>query len=97
MAQNESFVGVAGLAQIEKHLEEVPVSSPLSILSNENWNPYNQYMMNKNPTQVVGFENPVPAVPEVLCIDLPTGFDASEFSKPSRNKKPLKLCIPPIS
>lgn len=44
-------------------------------------------MLNKDgsPISVSGDTTSMPAVPEVLCIDLPTGFDASEFNKPTTN------------
>ena len=77
-----------GLAEIEQLIKDIPPSPSLTILSHESWNPYSQYAFNKDGSIMIDSVKPlsVPSVPEVLCINLPTGFDVSELSKPSINK-----------
>ncbi|KAL7509664.1 hypothetical protein ACHAXN_006668 [Cyclotella atomus] len=73
-----------GLIAIEHFLKDLPVSPPSSILSRgENWSPYRQYYFGKDGSTFAVNREPLSVeVPEVLCIDLPTGFDARELSKP---------------
>lgn len=72
------------LIAIEHFLKDLPVSPPSSILSRgENWSPYRQYYFGKDGSTFAVNREPLSVeVPEVLCIDLPTGFDARELSKP---------------
>ena len=73
----------------------LPKSPAISILSAENWNPHSQYMFNEDGSPIIEFVemHSTSSIPEVLCIDLPTGFDASEFSRqPIGNKNDVSIC-----
>ena len=90
MQSDKSFVKSAeGLSAIENFLKGLPKSPTVCIRSAENWNPHSQYLFNEDGSSIVdGVEkHSTPSIPEVLCIDLPIGFDASEFSRQSRDNK----------
>ena len=80
-----------GLAKMKSFLIGLPVSAPIAILSHDKWYPYSHYIFNVDGTPMIESCEPVSStapVPDVLCIDLPTGFDASEFNKPSNRQLP---------
>lgn len=77
------------LAKMIRFLAGLPMSAPMAILSHDRWYPYSHYTFNIDGTPMIESCEPVsstPSVPDVLCIDLPTGFDASEFSKPANGQ-----------
>jgi hypothetical protein len=74
-------------------------------LSSEKWHPFSHYVFNSDGTPIVDSFKSVsqaPLVPDVLCIDLPTGFDASKFSKSTTkhtilepsHQKPTVVALP---
>jgi hypothetical protein len=76
------------LKRVEQFLIALPASPSISVLSRTSWNPYSQYLFSKDGLPLLDSNEPLSAqtsVPEVLCIDLPTGFDVSEFNKPPSN------------
>lgn len=85
---DESFTHSAqGLAKIKSFLKGLPVSPPIAILSHDKWYPYSHYIFSSDGTPMVECcapVSPTPSVPDVLCINLPTGFDASEFNNSNK-------------
>lgn len=76
------------LATMKQYFEGLPRSAPLTILSDEKWYPYSQYEFRRDGSPYAESAECVstkPAVPEVLSIDLPTGFEASNLS-PSKQQ-----------
>eukprot|EP00804_Cyclotella_cryptica_P019691 CCRYP_016455-RB/>CCRYP_016455-RB protein AED:0.00 eAED:0.00 QI:135/1/1/1/1/1/2/500/384 len=83
-----------GLANIKSFVMNLSMSHPITILSHDKWHPYSHYIFNRDGTPMVDScetVSPNPSVPDVLCIDLPTGFDASEFSKSSKRESPCPI------
>jgi hypothetical protein len=59
-----------------------PPSRPLTILSDEKWYPYSHYQFKRDGSPYAEFvkRSKTRSVPEMLSIELPTGFDASNLS-----------------
>ena len=71
------------LINMKKYFKDLPLSPPLTILSDEKWYPYSQYEFHRDGSSYADSaerKSIDKTVPEVLSIDLPTGFDASHFS-----------------
>jgi hypothetical protein len=82
------------LAKLKKFYEDLPRSPPSTVLCNEKWFPYSQYEFNRDGSPYVPFIERVSttSVPEVLLIDLPTGFEARDSSSSSsRPSSPLPV------
>ncbi|KAL9180224.1 hypothetical protein ACHAXT_008194 [Thalassiosira profunda] len=77
------------LAKMKQYFEDLPRSPPVTILSDEKWYPYSQYEFRNNgsPYAESAERATTPSVPEVLSIDLPTGFEASNLSPSSESKQ----------
>ena len=77
------------LTKTKKFFEDLPRSPPLTILSDEKWYPYSQYEFHRDGSPYAESVERVttPSVPEVLSIDLPTGFEASNLSPSSKPKQ----------
>lgn len=73
------------LTTIKKLFNNLPRSPPLTILSDEKWYPYSQYEFHRDGSPYADSVERVttPSVPEVLSINLPTGFEASNLSPSS--------------
>ena len=71
------------LAKMKEFFANQPRSVPLAILSDDKWYPYSQYEFNKDGSSYSDSVERVtaPVVPEVMNINLPTGFDISESTK----------------
>jgi len=71
------------LAKMKEYFANQPRSAPLAILSDDKWYPYSQYEFNKDGSPYADSVERVttPVVPEVMDINLPTGFDISESTK----------------
>ena len=71
------------LAKMKEYFANQPRSAPLAILSDDKWYPYSQYEFNKDGSPYADSVERVtaPVVPEVMNINLPTGFDISESTK----------------
>lgn len=94
--EKECYQSEKELTKIKEFLKGLPRSPPVSILSDEKWYPYSQYVFHSDGTLFTDSVERVaaPTVPDVLSIDLPTGFD---FSKPSKQKSstpPQQKAIP---
>ena len=78
------------LAKIKEFFRGLPRSLPLTILSDEKWFPYSHYEFHWDGSPRAEFveRSMTPAVPEMLSIVLPTGFDASHFSGGSITSAP---------
>ncbi|KAL3764703.1 hypothetical protein ACHAWU_001533 [Discostella pseudostelligera] len=78
------------LAALKKFYENLPISPPSTVLSKEKWYPYSQYEFNRDgspyapPVELV----PSSTVPEVLSIELPTGFEARTNLSSSSTSRP---------
>ena len=71
------------LINMKKYFKDLPRSPPLTILSDEKWYPYSQFGFHRDGSSYAHSaerKSIDKTVPEVLSIDLPTGFDASHFS-----------------
>ena len=72
------------MEKITQYIQPLPTSPPSTILSDEKWYPYSQYVFHHDGTLYTEKTNlmgiATPSVPEVLSIELPTGFDARAFS-----------------
>ena len=75
------------LAMLKKFYDKLPISPPSTVLSKEKWFPYSQYEFNRDGSSYA------PSVPEVLSIELPTGFEAGDYlsSASSRPAQPLSI------
>lgn len=82
--KNQSYKSEKEINDIAHFIQSLPKSPPSTILSEEKWYPYSQYVFHNDGTpytETVNLMGAVtPTVPEVLSIELPTGFDASTFS-----------------
>lgn len=90
------------LAKMRKFFETLPRTPSVTILSDEKWYPYSQYEFHRDGSPYANLVERVsqPSVPEVLSIDLPTGFEASNLSKPASNAKQSNITsnsIPPAA
>ncbi|KAL7544356.1 hypothetical protein ACHAWF_007742, partial [Thalassiosira exigua] len=92
----ESHRSERQLADLRKRFQSLARSQPLTILSDEKWYPYSHYEFGRDGSSRGAddaAERGVPSsgahssVPEVLSIDLPTGFEASSLSPSSRRRK----------
>jgi len=81
---NQTYKSEKEIKDITDYIESLPTSPPSTILSEEKWYPYSQYVFHHDGTPYTEKANMMgvsaPSVPEVLSIELPTGFDASTFS-----------------
>jgi hypothetical protein len=70
------------LAKIEEYFRSLPRSLPTTILSDVKWFPYSHYEFQRDGSPHAEFveRSRMPAVPEMLSIVLPTGFDASHMN-----------------
>ena len=70
-----------------KHFQDLPRTLPLTILSDEKWYPYSQYEFHRDGTPNADSveRSTAPIVPEVMNIDLPTGFEASHLNSPPKH------------
>jgi len=84
--RKEQYKSEKDLEEILTFLKSLPRSPPITILSDEKWYPYSQYVFHDDGTPYAdSVERAVPpVVPDVVSVDLPTGFDASELSKTSK-------------
>jgi hypothetical protein len=93
--KNQTYKSEQEIKDITHYIESLPTSPPSTILSEEKWYPYSQYIFHHDGTPYTEKSNlmlssmAAPAVPEVLSIQLPTGFDASTFS-PKTSSSSLK-------
>ena len=73
------------LAMLKKFYDKLPISPPSTVLSKEKWFPYSQYEFNRDGSSYAPSVELVPtsSVPEVLSIELPTGFEAGNLSSAS--------------
>ena len=82
--ENQIYKSEKEINDIAKYIESLPKSTPSTILSEEKWYPYSQYVFHNDGTPYTETANLMgvvtPSVPEVLSIELPTGFDASTLS-----------------
>jgi len=78
------------LAKMKDYFANQPRPAPLAILSDDKWYPYSQYEFNKDGSPYADSVERVtaPVVPEVMDIDLPTGFDISESTKQKATPPP---------
>ena len=83
------------LAMLKKFYDKLPISPPSTVLSKEKWFPYSQYEFNRDGSSYAPSVELVPtsSVPEVLSIELPTGFEAGDYlsSASSRPAQPLSI------
>mmetsp|Transcript_15862 Transcript_15862/g.38122 ORF Transcript_15862/g.38122 Transcript_15862/m.38122 type:complete len:170 (+) Transcript_15862:1-510(+) len=87
----ESHQSEQQLSKMKKFFAALPQSPPLTILSDEKWYPYSQYEFHRDGSPFADSVERVttPSVPEVLSIDLPTGFEASNLNtSPAKNSAP---------
>eukprot|EP00986_Skeletonema_menzelii_P014326 scaffold9413_cov129-Skeletonema_menzelii.AAC.2 len=88
------------IEDITKYIQSLPTSPPSIILSEEKWYPYSQYVFHHDGTPYTEKANLMgvasPSVPEVLSIELPTGFDASTFSPNSSLSSNARCTTPPV-
>jgi len=88
------------IEDITKQIQSLPTSPPSIILSEEKWYPYSQYVFHHDGTPYTEKANLMgvasPSVPEVLSIELPTGFDASTFSPNSSLSSNARCTTPPV-
>ncbi|KAL3791975.1 hypothetical protein ACHAW5_002620 [Stephanodiscus triporus] len=82
-----------GLAKIKKYFQGLPRSTPFTIISDEKWFPYSHYEFHRDGSPYAELvERPrTPSVPEMLSIELPTGFDASHLSGSTLSVPPPPL------
>jgi len=87
------------LGLMKGHFRDLPRSPPLTILSDEKWYPYSQYEFHRDgsPYADTAERTTTPSVPEVLSIDLPTGFEASNLTPSTSSKPPARSYTPPPS
>ena len=77
---------------MKQFFKDLPRSQPVTILSDEKWYPYSQYEFHRDGSPYADSAaqraSVAPAVPEVLSIELPTGFEASDLNmSPSAKAK----------
>lgn len=81
-------------------IQSLPASPPAIILSEEKWYPYSQYVFHRDGMPYTGKANLMgvapPSVPEVLSIELPTGFDASNLSQNASASSNTRCTTPPV-
>jgi len=87
------------LTKMKKYFVDLPCSPPMTILSDEKWYPYSQYEFHRDGSPYYTepaerMKMTTPSVPEVLSIDLPTGFEASNLRSSPSN---LSATPPPPS
>lgn len=97
-AAGESHRSERELERMRQHLINFPRTSPNAILSKERWYPYSHYDFHRDGTRYSeNVETLVSnAVPDVLQIALPTGFDASDIS-PKGSIAPCRPPAPPTA
>jgi hypothetical protein len=86
------------IKDITNYIKSLPTSPPSTILSEEKWYPYSQYIFQHDGTPYTEKSNPMSMaapVPEVLSIELPTGFDASAFNPKTSSSTNGRFSEPP--
>mmetsp|Transcript_28021 Transcript_28021/g.51185 ORF Transcript_28021/g.51185 Transcript_28021/m.51185 type:complete len:170 (+) Transcript_28021:167-676(+) len=84
---------------MKKHFQDLPRFPPITILSDEKWYPYSQYEFHPDGSLYADTVElaTTPSVPEVLSIDLPTGFEATNLTPSPSSSKPRSGTPPPSS
>ena len=78
------------LVKMREFFRGLPRSLPQTILSDDKWFPYSHYEFRRDGSPRAEFveRSRTPAVPEMLSIVLPTGFDASHLNGGSITSAP---------
>jgi len=96
---NQTYKSEKEINDITDYIESLPTSPPSTILSEEKWYPYSQYVFHHDGTPYTENANlmgvSAPSVPEVLSIELPTGFDASTFNPNTTSSSSNARCTTP--
>ena len=79
---------------MKQYFKDLPRSQPVTILSEEKWYPYSQYEFHRDGSPYADSAaqrvSVAPAVPEVLSIELPTGFEAIDLNMSPSSKAKRK-------
>eukprot|EP00984_Skeletonema_dohrnii_P015868 scaffold6955_cov70-Skeletonema_dohrnii-CCMP3373.AAC.1 len=96
---NQTYKSETEINDITAYIESLPTYPPSTILSEEKWYPYSQYVFHHDGTPYTDKANlmgvSAPSVPEVLSIELPTGFDASTFRPTTSSSSKARCTTPP--